>query len=310
MTLSCCEDGATEACDGSLLAGSAESLEDILARHKKEKKELLGQITAMKKTIPKGNNKQKKQIMEDIARLESELKGRQEQEVADAEVKKTNTEEEDLADESQENDASVVEVASKISKAQKRREKKLEEEKRKNALAKEAAIDALTAPSTREKQAIGRVLAKRNLQICDIVPDGDCLYNALSHQLFNSKTGEQLRQMACEFIQQNKSEFLPFLTTPDGDIVEDGGSFDEYCLKVRLPSREGGVWGGEAELRAISLSLNRKIEVVHADGRVTAFGDQEDENSLVVSYHQHAYSLGEHYNSTEPFKESDDESDC
>ncbi|TKR79983.1 hypothetical protein L596_014123 [Steinernema carpocapsae] len=309
MTLSCSEDAASEPCNGAVLVGTPESLEEVHARHRKEKKELQGKITAMKRAVPKGNNKQKKQIAEDIARLEAQLKERHDREVAVAES--SNNDEAEAVEEVKKETVEPEErAAPKMSKAQKRREKKLEEEKRKDAIAKEARIDALTAPGTRETQAISRVLSSRNLQIREIKPDGDCLYNALSHQLSGSSSGQKLRELACEFITEHKSDFLPFLTTVDGDIVEDGEPFEDYCFKVRQPSSQGGVWGGEAELRAISEALKRKIEVIHADGRVTVFGeDHEGTDSLVVSYHQHAYRLGEHYNSTEPLRNSED-SDC
>ncbi|KAK0403504.1 hypothetical protein QR680_016958 [Steinernema hermaphroditum] len=314
MTLSCSEDGSNEPCDGAVLAGGPESLDEVLARHKKEKKDLQGKIMALKKAVPKGNGKQKKQVTEEVARLEAEIKERHAQELAAAEANNASSPDPDTAADTPETDTPSpdAEVAPKLSKAQKRREKKLEESKRRDALNKEALVDALTAPRTREKQAINRILANRNMQIYDIVPDGDCLYNALAHQLSGSSSGEKLRTLASEYIEGNKLDFLPFLTTADGDVVEDGEAFEDYCLKVRLPSRDGGVWGGEAELRAISEALKRKIEVVHADGRLTTFGENCDTSDpLVVTYHQHAYSLGEHYNSTEPLSKSEDEdSDC
>ncbi|KAK0403503.1 hypothetical protein QR680_016958 [Steinernema hermaphroditum] len=238
MTLSCSEDGSNEPCDGAVLAGGPESLDEVLARHKKEKKDLQGKIMALKKAVPKGNGKQKKQVTEEVARLEAEIKERHAQELAAAEANNASSPDPDTAADTPETDTPSpdAEVAPKLSKAQKRREKKLEESKRRDALNKEALVDALTAPRTREKQAINRILANRNMQIYDIVPDGDCLYNALAHQLSGSSSGEKLRTLASEYIEGNKLDFLPFLTTADGDVVEDGEAFEDYCLKGNLAS--------------------------------------------------------------------------
>ncbi|GFR74192.1 OTU domain-containing protein 6B [Elysia marginata] len=65
------------------VAGYAEvTKEDLVARHRKEKKELQAQIQKLKNGVPKGDKKKKKEITEQIAKLETELTLRQDQELS------------------------------------------------------------------------------------------------------------------------------------------------------------------------------------------------------------------------------------
>jgi OTU domain-containing protein 6 len=127
----------------------------------------------------------------------------------------------------------------------------------------------------------------------------------------------QLRQMAADFIRKNCWDFLPFLVTEEGTPLVES-DLPDYCTKVANMCSRGGSWGGEAEvvfsmikikftvqlqLRAISSALQRRIEVLHADDRTTVFGEHfpsERESPLLITFHKHAYTLGEHYNSTAP----------
>ena len=59
-------------------------------------------------------------------------------------------------------------------------------------------------------------------------------------------------------------------------------------------------WGGQIELRALAVCLERQIHIYDASTGVLVMGEQFDAfNALKVTYHRHYYSLGEHYNSVE-----------
>lgn len=45
-----------------------------------------------------------------------------------------------------------------------------------------------------------------------------------------------------------------------GDPLDEF-EYEEYCHKVESEAKDGGVWGGEPELKALSESLERKIVV-------------------------------------------------
>jgi hypothetical protein len=49
--------------------------------------------------------------------------------------------------------------------------------------------------------------------------------------------------------------------------------------------------------------LGHRIEVLQANGQKSVFGEHFEANDpLLITYHNYAYSLGEHYNSTEPMQ--------
>src|SRR5436190_23950942 len=58
-----------------------ETFEELTLRHKKELKDLNAKTTALKKTATKGDKKRKKEVQNEIAKLEAELHKRQEEEV-------------------------------------------------------------------------------------------------------------------------------------------------------------------------------------------------------------------------------------
>jgi OTU domain-containing protein 6 len=64
----------------------------------------------------------------------------------------------------------------------------------------------------------------------------------------------------------------------------------------------------QIELRALTQSLRLPIEVIQAEGRPVLIGEEFGGNApLVITYHRHYYGLGEHYNSTKPGKEDEEE---
>ncbi|CAG8746575.1 18767_t:CDS:1, partial [Acaulospora morrowiae] len=52
----------------------SETIEEIALRHKKELKELNSQITSLRKTITKGDKKRKKEVQNEIKKLEEDLR--------------------------------------------------------------------------------------------------------------------------------------------------------------------------------------------------------------------------------------------
>lgn len=63
-------------CDGDVAIAELESrldevsLEDIGARHRRERKDLQAKLQAMKKNAPKNNKNKRKEFLEEMARLE------------------------------------------------------------------------------------------------------------------------------------------------------------------------------------------------------------------------------------------------
>ena len=56
----------------------------LLARHKREQKALVSQITSLKKTVTKGEKSKRKEVLAEVERLENELKERHQRELNEA----------------------------------------------------------------------------------------------------------------------------------------------------------------------------------------------------------------------------------
>lgn len=282
--------------------------ERLKATHRKEKKDLLAKITSLKHAVPKSDKKKKREVLAEAEKLERELKERQEKELSELEASVKPSEADPVICNEDENGSGPVvpeiDRQPRVSKAAKRREKKAEMHKRMNEAAEEDEEASKFAPRNLEAEAIKASLSSRNLRLYDIPPDGDCLYNAVAHQLSSSVggapqlNGKDVRRKAAAYIRANKEDFLPFLTWNDGSPIDEF-EFEKYCGQVERSCDEGGQWGGEAELRALSNVFEKRIEVLQPEGRVAVFGEQyASTKPLIITYHRHAYSLGEHYNST------------
>ena len=89
----------------------------------------------------------------------------------------------------------------------------------------------------------------------DALPDGNCMFHALSHQLYG---GDQhhvhVRSMLLEVIESNKIIYQPYWIedTPWGKTT-----FNEHLQKVALV----GSWGTQVELQAVSDCFNVTVFV-------------------------------------------------
>ncbi|XP_061402225.1 deubiquitinase OTUD6B [Musca vetustissima] len=273
------------------------SIEDVQAKHRKERKELQAKIQELKKNAPKSDKKKRKEVLEETAKLEANLEARQAEELKKAEAEiNANTAAEC-------NEKSPVDnnkqPQQRISKAQKRRDKKSREARQREEEIKAAVKETVFAPKAVEYRKLVDKLEKRNLALHDIPSDGDCLYNAVRHQLQQHGLGshniQELRHETANYIHANKDTLLPYMTNPQtGDLLNDA-EFEKYCDDVRNTA----AWGGQIELKALSTILKVPIEVIQADGSPTIQGAEEFGGApLIITYHRHMYSQGEHYNST------------
>ena len=69
------------------------------------------------------------------------------------------------------------------------------------------------------------------------------LFAAIAHQLQDSSTPSQLRKISSEYMEANQDDFLPFLGTDDGEMMDEQ-QFREYCHKIKNTS----LWGGSHEV--------------------------------------------------------------
>ncbi|XP_028820306.1 deubiquitinase OTUD6B isoform X2 [Denticeps clupeoides] len=285
----------------------AETAEDLLAKqHRKEKKDLQARIQSMKNAVPKNDKKRRKQLTEDVARLEAELSQKHEEEVArlpSAEkVEDLDNGVETLGLDDEPKDGKQ----SRTSKAQKRRDKKAVLEKERETRIAEAEVENLMGSRHQEGLKLASKLAGRQLQVREVSSDGHCMYRAVEDQLAERGLGvgiEELRRRTGEHMRSRADDFLPFLTNPQTGDLYTADEFEKYCSDVAGTA----AWGGQLELRALTQVLRIPIEVIQADSPSIVIGEEYEAPAIVLIYMRHAYGLGEHYNSVETLKEAANE---
>ncbi|XP_067639997.1 deubiquitinase OTUD6B-like [Eurosta solidaginis] len=299
------------------------ALNELLSQHRRERKDLQAKIQALKKTASKNDKKKRKEVMEEVAHMENDLEKRQATEVAAIEKaqkhqeqstheqctegKQSHQPEEDISNDENEEHNGLPKQ--RISKAQKRRDKKAREARQREEEILAAAEDAKFAPKATELRAIQTKLLERQLTLHNIPSDGDCLYNAVRHQLSQhglaNHSVQKLRNESANYIRTHKDTLICYMTNPKtGDLLTDD-EFNKYCETLRTTP----AWGGQIELKALSSILKVPIEVLQAEGPSTVQGADEFAGpNLLITYHRHMYSLGEHYNSTLPIDKTVGES--
>ncbi|KAJ8982057.1 hypothetical protein NQ317_001466 [Molorchus minor] len=286
--------------------------EDLQKRQKQEKKDLQSKIQGLKKTVPKGDKKKKKEITEEIARLECDLEEKHKEELSEL---KGSTLQGNQTTESCDGNESVdsmpeneVPTNTRISRAQKRRNKKENEAKEREKRIVEQAEKNKEGPRVLEINSIKQTLRSLNLKLYNIPADGNCLYLAVNHQLQitgrPTRSVNDLRKTTADFMHQHKDDFLPFMYNEldESEIVSED-QFDSYCKDVATTK----LWGGQLELRALSNILTCPIKIIQANGPPTIQGETFKGPELILTYHRHLYRLGEHYNSTMPTSGDDED---
>ncbi|KAF3559819.1 hypothetical protein F2Q69_00014232 [Brassica cretica] len=298
-----------------------ETVDEMLARHRQEIKQLQNKETELKKAAAKGSKAEqkakKKQVEEDISKLSTKLKEKQLKELASQGFSSTSSSSGNISkDETNEKkgdiDTLVRAIAgvsvtaqqehSKPSKSVKRREKRAKEEADREQRIKEEQSN-VTSDRMVENQKLDKKLKPLGLTVSEIKPDGHCLYRAVENQLANLSGGaspytyQKLREMAASYMREHKTDFIPFFlseTESESESAEE--RFEKYCREVESTA----AWGGQLELGALTHCLRKHIMVFSGSFPDVEMGKEyksSNDSSLMLSYHRHAFGLGEHYNS-------------
>lgn len=173
--------------------------------------------------------------------------------------------------------------------------KKISQAQKKAAQEQEAKDFAASMPNKGQIERISfeRILGGDSLKIHNIEPDGNCLFEAISHQMVirHGKHFDQLalRKLAAEYIYERAEKYAAFI---DEDL-----SLEAYCQKLR----DSNLWGGQIEIDALVQALGVPIKVYQADAPPMVFGNTLTESEgiqpLTICFQKFAYSLGEHYDS-------------
>ena len=143
-----------------------------------------------------------------------------------------------------------------------------------------------------QEEKFQNVMKKNNFEIKTIRGDGNCLFRAVSDQVYGTdKHYDIIRQKCMDYLEVQKRFFKLFV---DGD-------FDEYIKQKRMDA----IWGDDIEIEALSEIYNRPIEIY--SGSITPLRCfHEDKNNYTynktpirLSYHGR-----KHYNSVIPLEEA------
>jgi hypothetical protein len=127
-------------------------------------------------------------------------------------------------------------------------------------------------------------LKKRGLEIVEQEGDGNCLFRAVSLQVYgDANMHMEVRERCMDFMMRDKEHFGTFVI---------GESFEAYIARKRLP----GVHGNNPEIQAIAELFNRPIEVFtpeNVDQPLNIFHAEYKTSDVPIrlSYHD-----GNHYN--------------
>ncbi|KAK9358898.1 hypothetical protein V1504DRAFT_477536 [Lipomyces starkeyi] len=306
------------------IPAASETLDEILARHRKESRDLVATVTSLKKSATKGEKRKKKEVHAKCEQMERDLKARHESELAEANNTGShdipNTKDGHVTDEELEDeitpDKLLEQLALDVStpadpepaprEQQQPQKKGPKKNRQKDRLArKKAAIDQMTAeaaleaakiPDLRkiELENIKALTDKLGLFQYDIVPDGHCLFAALSDQLrlrHNITTSvTELRRKAAAHIRGDPSTFAPFLFDEATLGLRD---LNAYCAELENTA----IWGGDMEILALSKEYNCPVSVVMSGRARLQMNEAGNRPELWLAYYKHSYGLGEHYNS-------------
>ncbi|KAJ2792405.1 OTU protein [Coemansia linderi] len=299
------------------------TLEDLELRHRKESKDLLAKVTALKKTVSKGDKRKKKEVAADIAALEAQQSERHAAEISqltsncsgstvtiaglslmpdqDAVAATTGDSEppSSMAPTASNGNSDNLDrrPGGKVNKAKQRLQRKAEELQRIQAEAEKEA-EGMVDVAAIESSAIDRLVANDGLKVRQINADGHCLYSAFADQLctYHSQSASypDMRRRAAEYMRLHRDDFMPFMAQDNGDPF-DISDYDGHCDSVERSAE----WGGHQEIIALSHALKLPVLVYQSNAPVLRIGEDEYSASEPVrlSYHRHAYGLGEHYNS-------------
>ncbi|KAK4775574.1 hypothetical protein SAY87_023535 [Trapa incisa] len=291
--------------------------EEMLSRHRKEVKQLQNKETELKKAAAKGSKAEqkakKKQVEEEISKLSTELKERHAEELASLGYTDSNG----TARANLENLVKAiagVHVAqidsSKPSKSMKRREKRAQQEAAREQRIQEEQHNIVN-DRVIENENLEKKLGPLGLVVNEIKPDGHCLYRAVEDQLARLSCGPSpytyldLRGLVSSYMREHASDFIPFFLS-ETDVADSVAErFENYCMEVESTA----AWGGQLELEALSHTLRRHIVIYSGSFPDVEMGKEYKKSndgspsivsSIKLSYHRHAYGLGEHYNSVVP----------
>nr|CAD1823208.1 unnamed protein product [Ananas comosus var. bracteatus] len=275
-----------------------ESLEEMLARHRDEVQKLQNKEISLKKEAAKGSKAEqkakKKQVEDEISRLTAQLKSKHSQELASLGYQTAD----DVVKAISGVAISGKNEPAKPSKGVRRREKRAQQEAAREQRIQEEQSQIVSDRMV-ENEKLEKKLEPLGLTINEIKPDGiACIERSKTNSCSIRMTPLATAMSSSEgwWRAENKMELDSHCT--------DVERFEKYCEEVESTA----AWGGQLEVGALTHCLKKHIiiysgsfpDVEMGKEYKCESGSSVENPSILLSYHRHAYGLGEHYNSVVP----------
>ncbi|KAG5357764.1 OTU domain-containing protein 2 [Yarrowia sp. B02] len=298
-------------------------MDELLARHRKEKKDLAGELTTLKKQVS-GDKKKKKEVTRQCEDKERELKERHQKEIAELETGgSADKAPEDAAEDADDDEFSPEKLLAQLELAKEKEQEEAAKKKKpepasqdpgpkpkknrqkeraarkaaeQEAIRQQALSEAALQPDLRkiEMENIESLTKLNGTTVHDIVPDGHCLYSSIADQLAVRHEldvdVQTLRTKCAEEIRRDRNSYIPFLFDEATMSIKD---VDSYTKELE----ETAIWGGDLEILALARVYDCPISVLMSGRPVHRVNEEGPKEELKLVYYKHSYGLGEHYNS-------------
>jgi len=146
--------------------------------------------------------------------------------------------------------------------------------------AAKSTADTASCPNDSDFAA---ALKKRGLEIQEQAGDGNCLFRAISLQVYGDPAmHEDVRKQCMDFMERDQEHFSQFVT---------GEPFSEYVAR----KRQDGVHGNNPEIQAISELFNRPVEVFTPETGASPLNIFHEEYKTDDAPIRLSYRDGNHY---------------
>lgn len=284
--------------------GTSPSLDALLARHKKEQRDLVASTTSLKKQATK---KTRKNVLAKCADLQAALDAKHKLELQELNGVSEKIEDisphlllAQLSVDPEEKLPKTDPVTVQETQPKRRNRQKDRLAKRKadiEQIRADALVEAENSVDYRkiEEESMAALLRAKKLALFEIKPDGHCLFALIQDQLKirhqEDVTVLELRLRAAAYIRAHPDDFTPFLFDEATMSIRDVAEYADEVENTAL-------WGSDMEILAIAKEYDCAIEVLTAGSAPILFNEAAPHDTpLRIAFYKHSYGLGEHYNS-------------
>ncbi|GAA93933.1 uncharacterized protein L969DRAFT_92162 [Mixia osmundae IAM 14324] len=119
-----------------------------------------------------------------------------------------------------------------------------------------------------QERSLSTTLKRLGLYAAHTLGDGNCLFRALSDQLWGDPVWHaHIRQQVCDYLAEHKSRYALFVDDTDAKRPET--AFEDHVADMR----ESGTYGSHLEIEAFARSIGRKVKIIQPELMYVLGGD-------------------------------------